>query len=123
MWRKSAPFLLGAGLLLLGGCGEQTTTGQVVAGGNADSGELLIGFYDCGSCHEIPGVTGARGVIGPPLSDFGQRGFIAGSLANGPDNLIAWIVDPQSIAPATAMPDLGVTETEARDIAAYLLAL
>jgi cytochrome c1 len=34
--------------------------------------------------------------------------------------LIKWIRNPQQIEPGTAMPDLGVSEDEAGDIAAYL---
>jgi cytochrome c len=56
----------------------------------------------------------------PPLHRFYQRSFIAGRLPNTEDNLIRWIQDPQQVEPGTAMPDLGVTEDEARDIAAYL---
>lgn len=115
-----ATFLLT--LVLLGGCTDDDPD-KVVPRGNAESGESLIDFYDCGTCHEIPGIKGANGVVGPPLTRFGVRGFIAGAVANEPDNLIQWIVDPQSIEPGTAMPDLGVTPPEARDIAAYLYTL
>ncbi len=77
----------------------------------------------CGSCHMIPGVANARGMVGPSLEHFAQRSFIAGEAPNTAQNLVKWIVDPQSIEPHTAMPNLGVTQAEARDIAAYLYRL
>ena len=42
---------------------------------------------------------------------------------NKPDNLVSWIHDPQMVDSATAMPKTGVTERQARDIAAYLYTL
>ena len=94
-----------------------------VPGGNPANGAALIASFGCGSCHVVPGVREAVGTVGPPLTDFGRRGFIAGELPNNADNLIRWIMDPQEVEPGTAMPDLGVSEAQARDIAAYLLDL
>lgn len=34
-----------------------------------------------------------------------------------------WVMNPQAVEPGTAMPDLGVSEPEARHIAAYLYTL
>jgi cytochrome c len=84
------------------------------------SGRRLIASYGCGSCHSIPGVPGANSMAGPPLKCFYQRSYIAGHLPNTRDNLILWIRNPQQVEPGTAMPDMGVTEAEAADIAAYL---
>jgi len=86
-------------------------------------GEHLIYAYGCGSCHLIPGVAEANGSVGPPLQGFGSRIYIAGLLVNTPENLLHWISKPQEVDPGTAMPDLGVTEPQARDIAAYLYTL
>lgn len=86
-------------------------------------GKAAIERFGCGSCHTIPGVRRARGRVGPQLTDFSNQIYIAGMLANSPDNLVAWITNPQAINPGTAMPNLNVTETEARDIAAYLYTL
>jgi cytochrome c1 len=47
--------------------------------------------------------------------------MLAGRLPNGPENLERWLRGPQAVKPGSAMPDLGVTERDARDIAAYLL--
>ena len=54
---------------------------------------------------------------------FSRRTMIAGELPNSPDNLVRWIKDPELVEPGTAMPDLGLTDSEARDVAAYLYTL
>jgi putative membrane protein len=88
-----------------------------------DRGRVAIRRYGCGSCHSIPGITGAVGMVGPPLGQISQRVYIAGVLANEPDNMIRWLENPQAIDPKTAMPNTGVTPRDARDIAAYLYTL
>lgn len=87
------------------------------------NGRRLLYSYGCGSCHAIPGVGEADGTIGPPLRGFGNRSYIAGVLQNTPENLFRWIAQPQELQPGNAMPDLGVTQEQARDIAAYLYTL
>lgn len=79
-----------------------------------------IDTYGCGSCHTIPGIRGADGLVGPPLTRFHERPYIAGQLPNTPENLVHWIMSPQEVAPGTAMPDLEVVEEDARAIATYL---
>ncbi len=64
-----------------------------------------------------------KGNVGPPLLGIGDRSFIAGMLSNEPANLIRWIRFPQSVVPGNAMPNMGVSDQEARDIAAYLYTL
>jgi cytochrome c2 len=91
--------------------------------GAPDRGQAAISRYGCGGCHTIPGVPGANGQVGPPLKGIASRVYIAGELANSPDNLIAWIQDPHAVDDNTAMPTLGVTPADARDIAAYLYTL
>ncbi|HEY1952813.1 MAG TPA: cytochrome c oxidase assembly protein [Gemmatimonadaceae bacterium] len=88
-----------------------------------DRGRIAIRHYGCGSCHDIPGITGAGGMVGPPLGKISQRVFIAGVLPNDPDNMIRWIENPPGVDPKTAMPNLGVSVRDARDIAAYLYTL
>jgi cytochrome c len=100
-----------------------SSPGAATTLGNPDRGARLISDYGCGSCHVVPGVSGARGLVGPPLTDFGRRSYIAGVLPNNADNLQHWIRDPQGVVPGNAMPDLGVSAVDARDIAAYLLTL
>ncbi len=94
-----------------------------VVGGHAEHGPSLIVAYGCAACHTVPGVKGARGNVGPPLTRFGDRTYIAGMLRNTPANLVRWIRDPQRVVPGNAMPNMGVSEAEARDIAAYLYTL
>ena len=84
------------------------------------AGRRLIASYGCGSCHSIPGIAGADAMAAPPLNCFYERTYIAGRLPNTWENLTKWIQNPQQIEPGTAMPNLGVNEDEAHDIAAYL---
>lgn len=86
-------------------------------------GRLLVTQYQCGSCHVIPEVVGARGRVGPALGGFGRRSYIAGHVPNSPDALARWIVDPAALAPGTAMPNMGVPPKDARAMAAFLYAL
>jgi cytochrome c2 len=86
----------------------------------AKRGRDHIQYYGCGSCHTIPGVAGAHATVGPPLDQMGERSYIAGILPNSPTDLSLWIQHPQQIHPDTAMPELGVTPQDAKEIAAYL---
>ncbi len=95
----------------------------IVAGGNAQHGPKPITAFGCGACHTVPGVRDANGNVGPPLTRFGDRTYIAGVLRNTPSNLVRWIRDPQGVVPGNAMPNMGVSEAEARDIAACLYTL
>jgi cytochrome c len=121
--QRSARILVVAVVLLLLGCvGEVNGVPgpRIVSGGRVEIGRGLIAQYGCGSCHTIPGVPGADSMAAPPLERFYERSYIAGRLPNTEDNLLKWIQDPQQIEPGTAMPNLGVTQDEARDMAAYL---
>jgi cytochrome c2 len=94
-----------------------------LANANAQRGEKALGAYGCIHCHTIPGVHGADATVGPPLDRWADRGYVGGTLPNTPRNLVRWITAPQSVVPGNAMPDLGVPEPAARDIAAYLYSL
>jgi cytochrome c2 len=91
--------------------------------GDAGKGAELIKQYGCGACHEIPGVRGASGTVGPGLSGFAERAYIAGVMPNDPGSLTRWLVNPPVHSPQTAMPDLGITDDEAQHMAAYLMSL
>jgi cytochrome c2 len=97
--------------------------GDEVAGGDPERGRAAIARYGCGSCHRIPGVPGAEGSVGPPLDGISGRTYIAGRLTNTADHLVVWIRDPKTVDERTAMPDLGVNDQDARDIASYLYSL
>jgi cytochrome c1 len=101
-------------------CREQTPGYALI--GDPARGHLLVGRYGCASCHVIPGASD-RGLVGPPLAHMAQRRYVAGHFPNVPQNLIEWIRFPAELKPATAMPDLGVGDRDARDIAAYLYTL
>jgi len=88
---------------------------------NAVRGRMALSQYACNACHVIPGVTGPDTFVGPPLKALAARKYIAGHLPNSAANLAQWIRDPQKINPQTAMPAMDVTESDARDMAAYLL--
>lgn len=96
---------------------------QMTGGGDVHRGKAAISAYGCGTCHTVPGVKGADGLVAPPLSGIGSRMFVAGVVQNNPSNLMKWIRDPPSIDSMTAMPRLGVSESDARDIASYLYTL
>lgn len=94
-----------------------------VSGGDVGRGRHLVQELGCARCHTIPGIDGPKGNVGPPLVKFGERTFVAGMLRNEPGNLVRWIRSPQSVVPGNAMPDMGITEQQARDIAAFLYTL
>jgi cytochrome c2 len=91
-----------------------------LASGSPAHGAALIAAKGCGACHTIPGIGGANGLVGPPLTLMGRRTFVAGLLRNTPQNLAAWVFEPQRFVPGNAMPSTGLTESEALDVAAYL---
>lgn len=134
--RNKAPLgKLGAGLLVIvAGVGlylayqawsdrqENEAVARAITGGEPRHAEPYFTRYGCGGCHTIPGVTGADGQVAPPLSGLRKRVYVGGVLRNSPENLIAWIVDPQRFSPNSAMPATGISPGEARDVAAYLYA-
>jgi cytochrome c len=95
----------------------------LVPDGDPDRGRRAIRDYGCHTCHVVPGVQGADGLVGPPLNYWADRGYIAGLIPNTPENTTSWLMAPQSIAPGSAMPDMGVTWGDARDMTAYLYTL
>jgi len=94
-----------------------------LTGGNPERGQDLISYYGCTSCHTVPGVTGPQSTVGPPLERLRQRSFLAGEVPNTAANLERWIRQPHSVEPKTAMPEMGVSEQDAKDLAAYLYTL
>ncbi|WP_082583248.1 c-type cytochrome [Mesorhizobium sp. Root695] len=95
---------------------------RVMTGGDPGRAPAIFRRYGCAGCHTISGIPGADGQTGAPLTELSKRVYIAGVLENRPDNLVAWIVSPQRFSPQTAMPQSGISEQEARDLAAYLYA-
>ena len=105
---------------LIGSAALAQETIPPLAPGSPAHGAELIAEKGCGACHMIPGIAGANGLVGPPLTLMGRRIFVAGLLRNTPQNLAAWVLEPQRFVPGNAMPSTGLTPSEALDVAAYL---
>ena len=106
-----------AAALTLTSCGPEHGSSHE---GNAARGRELLERYSCNACHRISGVRDAIGTVGPPLDDVGSRVYIAGTIPNSTSNMARWIQSPQAYKPGTAMPNLNVTDADARDMTAYL---
>jgi cytochrome c len=124
-------------LLVLGGVALLVVLGDLILRGfwreieppvwetsreDVNPGRQAIIKYGCGGCHVIPGIRHATGRVGPQLHGFRDQMYIGGVLPNVPENLVAWIQNPPHFNPRTAMPNLHVTEEEARAIAIYIYA-
>ena len=105
------------------GCGGGEPPGTAHVGGDPAAGARVIAATGCGACHAIPGIRGARGIVGPPLGGFAGRPLIAGVAPNRPAVLVRWVRDAPSLAPDTAMPRLPLDERQAIDVASYLYTL
>lgn len=102
---------------------RQEEHAEALTGGSVARGERAIVARQCSACHEIPGIAASRGAVGPSLAGFAARKTVAGMLRNDPAALVRWIRYPQSVVPGNAMPNMGIGDQEARDIAAYLYTL
>ncbi len=125
-WRSGfRTAILGAVFVMLGTTGPALAAGPryAVEGGDVARGKAAVQARGCAACHTVPGVDGARGNVGPPLTRFGERSYVAGVLRNTPPNLVQWLRHPQAVVPGNAMPDMDIGEAEARDIAAFLYTL
>jgi cytochrome c oxidase subunit 2 len=91
--------------------------GDVVAGRRAFDGAA------CAFCHSVRG-TPAAGRVGPDLTHLASRATLAaGTLANTPGNLAAWVADAPAIKPGTPMPRMELDPETLRSIVAYLRTL
>lgn len=102
---------------------QKTQLATTLTGGDPSLGPGLMLQYGCAGCHEVRGVRGPGGRVGPPLTTMAERVYIAGMLTNTPDHLVSWIVNPKEVNPRTAMPVTGISRAEARHVVAYLLSL
>ena len=110
--------------LALAACSEAETPAHLaIPGADPGRGKALIAAKGCGTCHFVQGVEGADGRIAPRLENFARRTLIAGTFPNVPRVLVPWLMDPPALKARTAMPDLGIGEAEAMDIASYLYTL
>ena len=94
-----------------------------LTGGQPQAGREAMIALGCVACHQVPGFYGTKPQVGPPLAGFALRSFVAGATENTPDKLMQFIRDPRSIAPRSAMPKLPMSESQARDLAAFLYTL
>lgn len=122
-WLTKIVALMLIALALAACSGQSNVPTQQVPGGDPTRGQGALLGYGCETCHQIPGVSGTDASVGPPLTRFAARHYIAGELPNTSENLVRWIMDPQSVEPGTAMPNMKVSESAARDIAAFLYTL
>jgi cytochrome c len=126
MKRLALPLIL---LMLAAACNrdeasKSLATPQAKPIGNAERGKALAGQYGCNVCHAVPGVDGPQGSLGPALAGVASRPTISfGTVQNTPENLAKFIQEPASMNPQSSMPPIGLTEVDAKDIAAYLLTL
>ncbi len=91
--------------------------------GDYDRGRTLVNSLGCKGCHQIQPepdpnysstIQGIRMEQGPNLIGLGSK--------VKEDWLLSWLKDPYSYHEDTKMPNLRITDQEAKDIAAYLLA-
>jgi cytochrome c len=110
-------------VLAAAGCDRADDHLSRLAGGDPERGRVVIKKYGCNTCHTIAGVRGADGLVGPPLTGIAERMYIGGVARNTPPNMVAWIRNPKQFDSKTAMPNVGVTQRDAVDIASYLYTL
>ncbi|WP_433694498.1 c-type cytochrome [Herbaspirillum seropedicae] len=87
---------------------------------DAQQGRRLLATRGCAACHSIPGIAPGQTLVGPPLDQVAKASYVAGILPNSQANLARWIMHPRHFHPQSAMPELGLSEQEAADMAAYL---
>lgn len=101
---------------------QRQAVAVAMTGGNPAMAPQIFRRFGCTGCHTIPGIPGADGKVGGALIDMRERVYVGGVVTNTPENLVQWIVSPQRLSPRTAMPSTGISQEEAKDLAAYLYA-
>jgi cytochrome c oxidase subunit II len=77
----------------------------------------------CVNCHTVSR-TPAAGTFGPDLSHLMSRDMLgSGVIPNTPENLRAWIKDPQAIKPGNLMPNMQLNARELDEVVTYLSSL
>lgn len=66
----------------------------------------------CAACHAV---GGSGGNVGPALDTAYER--------YTPESMRAWLLDPQSVKPGTAMPKLPLTDTQLDELVTFLQSL
>lgn len=111
----------------------QTAAGQTVqADPLVQRGQQLVAQKGCIGCHAIDGYypnVAVGNANFPNLTNYGLRTTIAAAIAEStPENLAAWLRDPQAMKPTSRMPTLWAADDPNADeeieaIVAYLLSL
>ncbi|MCP4192443.1 MAG: cytochrome c oxidase subunit II [Planctomycetaceae bacterium] len=84
------------------------------------AGKNLFLTLTCNKCHTIAG-TPAHAMIGPDLTHLASRKELGGGvLKNSPENLRAWLKDPQTHKPGCKMPNFKLTDEHLDQLVAYL---
>ena len=112
--------VLTSALSACGPTGQAKRWAAETTGGEFDRGKVALQHYGCIACHTIDGVSQSEALVGPPLTRMAGRSYLAGNMPNNAQNLLHFIQHPRQVHNDTAMPEMGVTESDARDIAAYL---
>jgi cytochrome c oxidase subunit 2 len=98
----------------------QLAPAQIPTSGNAAQGLALFQTTSCMNCHAIKGTAATAGV-GPDLTHFASRRTLgAGVAANTSDNLHRWLRNPQVVKPGVKMPDYKFTESQVKQLSAYI---
>ncbi len=87
---------------------------------NSDGAKLFVQL-PCQSCHALDGIS--VGTAGPDLTHLGGRSYIATFLPNTPQNMTAWLKNPQLEKPGTYMPNLGLTDDQLKSLVEFLESL
>jgi cytochrome c oxidase subunit 2 len=109
---------------------EQSQPAGAASGGLAAEGQELFQSQQCITCHAIDGYEAAAGAaanvrIGPNLTHFASRRKFAGGIfdVDDPEQLAAWLRDPQQVKPGAQMPNLGLSDEQIDALSAYLYTL
>lgn len=109
---------------LLGAChAERDASVGAQEISDRDSAKQLLRNYGCTACHQIPGVDGVAGTVGPSLDHIGTKYQLAGQLPNTHENMLLWIEHPHTVNPKTMMPEMNVRDEDARAMVSYLRTL
>ncbi len=91
------------------------------AGGDAKRGKQLVEAVGCQACHVLGENTKVRELRGTSY-DIAPELTRVGSKVN-PDWIYDWIRNPRHYNPTTKMPNLRLSDGEAKDVVAYLVTL
>lgn len=95
----------------------QSTDALAAAGANTF---LTAG---CVACHSTD-PTNLQAFLAPNLAHFGSRATLAADrLDNTPENLAAWLRNPQALKPGATMPNLNLNDQQVESLVAYLHSL